>query len=133
MWEGAYIPQMQIRSNVTTIQISGTHTFDQHIDYRIITPLRNKNKINVEEAGSALEDQGGQMKLYLKIIGTTDDYRVQYDGEAMKKKIVADMKKEVQELKDAFKNKGKKKKKELELEKDAYFEWDDEKKIPDPL
>lgn len=127
-----YIPQMEIRSNVTTIQISGTHTFDQHIDYRIISPLRNKNKINVEEAGSALDDQGGQLKLFLKITGTTDDYRVQYDGEAMKQKIVSNMKKEVQELKDAFKNKGKKKKKELELEKDAYFEWD-EKKIPDPL
>lgn len=126
-----YIPQMEIRSNVTTIQISGTHTFDQRIDYRIISPLRNKNKINVEEAGNALEDQGGQLKLFLKITGTTDNYRVQYDGEAMKQKLVSNMKKEVQELKDAFKNKGKKKQKELELEKDDYFEWDDEKKIPD--
>jgi hypothetical protein len=127
-----YIPQMEIRSNVTTIQISGTHTFDQRIDYRIIAPLQNKNKINIEEAGSALEDQGGHLKLFLKITGTTDDYRVQYDGEAMKKKIASNLKKEVQELKDAFKSKGKKKKKELELEKDAYFEWDD-KKIPEPL
>jgi hypothetical protein len=127
-----YIPQMEIRSNVTTIQVSGTHTFDQYIDYRIITPLRSKNKVNVEEAGSALEDQGGQLKLFLKITGTTDNYRVQYDGEAMKQKLVSNMKKEVQELKDAFKNKGKKKQKELELEKDEYFEWD-EKKIPDPL
>lgn len=119
-----YIPQMEIRSNVTTLQISGTHTFDQHIDYRIITPLRNKNKVNVSEAAGAMEEQGGQMKLYLKITGTTDDYRIQYDTEAVKKKIVSDLKKEVQELKDAFKNKGIKKKKELELEKDDYFDWD---------
>ena len=42
----------------------------------------------------------------------------------MKKKIISDLKKEVQELKDAFKLKGKKKKKELELEKDEYFDWD---------
>ena len=116
---------MEVRTNVTTIQISGTHTFDQHIDYRVIAPLRNKNRINVNEAGTALEEQEGKMKVYLKITGTTDDYRVQYDTEAMKKKIVSDLKKEVQELKDAFKNKGKKKKKELELEKDDYFEdWD---------
>lgn len=119
-----YIPQMEIRSNVTTLQISGTHTFDQHIDYRIITPLRNKNKVNVTEAAGAMEEQGDQMKLYLKITGTTDDYRIQYDTEAVKKKIVSDLKKEVQELKDAFKNKGIKKKKELELEKDDYFDWD---------
>ena len=118
-----YIPQMEIRSNVTTIQISGTHTFDQRIDYHIISPLRNKNKINVEEAGTALDDQGGQLKLFLKITGTTDNYRVQYDGEAMKQKIVSNMKKEVQELKDAFKNKGKQKKKELELSTEE-FDWD---------
>jgi hypothetical protein len=65
------------------------------------------------------------MKLYLKITGTTDDYRVQYDTEAVKKKIVSDLKKEVQELKDAFKNKGKKKQKELELSTEE-FDWDNE-------
>lgn len=124
-----YIPQMEVRSNVTTIQISGTHTFDQQIDYRIITPLRNKNKVVTSEAGNALEEQGGTMKLYLKITGTTDNYRVQYDTEAVKKKIVADLKKEVQELKDAFKNKGKKKKKELELSTEE-FDWDNEIKQP---
>jgi hypothetical protein len=117
-----YIPQMQIRSNVTTLQISGTHTFDQQIDYRIVAPLRNKRKIDITEAGNALEEDNGQMKLFLKITGTTDNYKVQYDGEAFRKKIASDLKKEVQELKDAFKTKGKQKQKELELEKDEYFE-----------
>lgn len=120
-----YIPQMEVRSNVTTLQISGTHTFDQQIDYRIITPLRNKNKVNVTEATGAVEEQGGQLKLFLKVTGTTDDYRVQYDTEAVKKKIVSDLKKEVQELKDAFKNKGVKKKKEIELSTEE-FDWEDQ-------
>jgi len=120
-----YIPQMEVRTNVTTIKISGTHTFDQRIDYRVIAPLRNNKNINTMEAKGALEEDGsGQTKLFLKIIGTTDDYRVVYDTEAVKKKIASDLKKEVQELKDAFKNKGTKKKKELELEKDEYFDWD---------
>lgn len=118
-----YIPQMEVRTNVTTIQISGTHTFDQQIDYRLITPLRNKNRLNQAEATGAIEDQGGHLKLYLKITGTTDDYRVQYDTEAVKKKIVADLKKEVQELKDAFKTKGKQKKKELELSTEEFEDW----------
>lgn len=117
-----YIPQMQVRSNVTTLQISGTHTFDQHIDYRIVTPLMNKRKIDVNEAANALEEENGQLKLFLKITGTTDNYRVQYDGEAFRKKLATNLKKEVQELKDAFKTKGKQKQKELELEKDEYFE-----------
>jgi len=119
-----YIPQMQVRSNVTAIQISGTHTFDQHIDYRLITPLRNKKKIDVTEAANALEENNGQLKLFLKITGTTDDYKVQYDTEAFRKKLASELKKEVQELKDAFKTKGKQKQKELELEKDDYFDWD---------
>jgi hypothetical protein len=119
-----YIPQMVVRNNVTDLKISGTHTFDQQIDYHIITPLRSKKKINVSEAQTALEEDGnGRTKLYLKITGTTDNYRISYDTEAVKKKIGTDLKKEVQELKDAFKNKGKQKEKEAELEKDEYFDW----------
>lgn len=116
-----YIPQMEVRSNVTVLQISGTHTFDQHIDYRIVTPLNNRRKIDITEASGAIEEMEGRAKLYLKITGTTEDYRVQYDTEAVKKKIISDLKKEVQELKDVFKNK--KKKKEVELSKDE-FDWD---------
>jgi len=122
--KAVYIPQMEVRSNVTTIKISGTHTFSQQIDYHIIAPLRNNKNINSDEAKGALEEDGsGQTKLFLKITGTTDDYRVSYDTEAVKKKIATDLKKEVKELKEAFKNKGTKQKKELELEKDEYFDW----------
>ncbi len=120
-----YIPQMEIRSNLTTLQLSGTHTFDQRIDYRVVAPLRNKKKIDPDEAFGAIEqDNKGQLKVFLKITGTTDHYEVTYDKEAVKKKIGSDIKKEVQELKEAFKLKGKKKKKELELEKDEYFDWE---------
>lgn len=118
-----YIPQMEIRSNVTVMQLSGTHTFDQQLNYRVVAPLRNKKKINIEEAGSALEEMEGKTKIYLKITGTTDDYKVQYDTEAVKKKLASDLKKEVQELKDAFRLKGKQKKKELEVS-DEEFDWE---------
>ena len=69
------------------------------------------------------------MKIFLKITGTTDDYKVSYDKEAVKNKIVSDLKKEVIELKEAFKLKGKKKKKELEVEADDYFEWGDTTRV----
>jgi AsmA-like C-terminal region/Protein of unknown function len=120
-----YIPQMEIRSNVTTIQLSGTHTFNQHIDYRVIAPLRNKKKIDPDEAFGAIEqDSKGQSKIFLKITGTTDEYDVSLDKDAVKKKIASDFKKEVKELKDAFKLKGKQKKKELELS-DEEFDWEE--------
>jgi hypothetical protein len=123
--ETIYIPQMEIKSNATAIQLSGTHTFDQRIDYRVAAPLRSKRKIDPDEAFGAIEeDNKGQTKLFLKIAGTTDKYTVAYDREAVKKKIANDLKKEVKELKEAFQLKGKKRKKELELEKDEYFDWD---------
>lgn len=119
-----YLPQMEVKSNVTTIQVSGTHTFDQHIDYRVAAPLRNKKKIDPDEAFGAIEEDGsGKAKIFLKITGTTDDYDVSLDKDAVKKKIASDLKKEVQELKDAFKLKGQKKKKELELTEEE-FEWE---------
>ncbi len=119
-----YLPQMEVKTNVTTFQISGTHTFDQHIDYRVIAPLRNRKKIDPDEAFGAVEDDGtGKAKIFLKIIGTTDEYEISYDKDAVKKKIASDLKKEVQELKDAFKLKGQKKKKELELSTEE-FDWE---------
>ncbi len=115
---------MEVRTNVTSIKISGTHTFDQRIDYRLIAPLRNDKNVTSVEAKQALEEDGsGQSKLFLKIVGTADDYRVVYDSESVKKKIATDLKNEVQELKEAFKNKGTKEKKEVELEEDEYFDW----------
>jgi Asp-tRNA(Asn)/Glu-tRNA(Gln) amidotransferase B subunit len=62
-------------------------------------------------------------RLFLKITGTTDDYRIQYDTEAVRKKIASDLKKEVQELKEAFKSKSRKQQKEVELSQDEYFDW----------
>ncbi|NJN42623.1 MAG: AsmA-like C-terminal region-containing protein [Flammeovirgaceae bacterium] len=119
-----YLPKMEVSSNVTNIQLSGTHTFDQRIDYRVIAPLRNKKKIDKDEAFGALEeDTSGKAKVYLKITGTTNDYKVSYDKDAVKQKIASDLKKEVQELKEAFRLKGKLKKKELELS-DEEFDWD---------
>jgi hypothetical protein len=119
-----YIPQMQINSNVTSLVVSGTHTFDQHIGYHIITPLRGRKVNNDQEFVRAVElDEKGQTKLFLKITGTTDDYKIQYDTQAVKKKLVSDLKKEAKELRDAFRNKETQKKKELEIQEDEYFEW----------
>jgi hypothetical protein len=118
------IPQMEIRSNVTHITLRGTHHFDQTIDYRVTAPLRNKKKIDPDEAfGAVEEDNAGQAQVFLKILGTTDVYDVSYDKQALKQKLAGEMKKEFQEMREAFKRKGKQKKKELELS-DEEFDWD---------
>ncbi len=122
-----YLPQVEVGTNITSLKISGTHTFDQRIDYKVITPLRMKKKLDKDEAFGAIEQsRGGQSLLYLQITGTADDYEVSYDKAEVKKKIVADLKKEVEELKTAFKNKGLKENKTIELEEDDYFDWDEQ-------
>jgi hypothetical protein len=122
-----YLPEMEVRSNASNIKVSGTHTFDQHIDYRVVAPMVNKKRKDTDEAFGAIEDDGaGNPKLHLRITGTTSDYKISYDTEAVKKKIVNDLKQEVQELKNAFKNKGVEKKKELKLSEEEYFEWDND-------
>ncbi|ELR69761.1 hypothetical protein C900_04608 [Fulvivirga imtechensis AK7] len=121
-----YLPEMEVSSNVTDIRISGTHTFDQRIDYKVVAPLRSRRKIDKDEAfGAIQEDARGRTMLYLKIIGTTSDYRVLYDKESVKEKVISDLKKEVKELKEAFKNKGKEESETIELNEDDYFDWDD--------
>src|SRR5690606_24153806 len=85
-----YLPQMEVRSNVTDIRISGTHTFDQRINYRLVTPLRPKRFVEAAADGAIEHDSQGNSRLFLKITGTTDNYRILYDTEAVKKKIAND-------------------------------------------
>lgn len=119
-----FIPGMEIKSNLTTIQLSGTHTFDQRIDYHVIVPLSARKKINRQEAGDAyVEEKGGKSKLFLKITGTTDNYEISYDGAAVRQKIAGEFKDQVKSLKESFKPKETPKKKAA-LKEDDYFDWE---------
>ena len=119
-----FIPNMEVQSNVSNLLISGTHTFDQQIEYHVVVPfktLRNRN----DEMFGAVEDDGSGSKLHLIISGTTQDYAIEYDTKAVGKKIISDLKKEVNELKNAFKKK-EKSTEEITLNEDEYFEWDED-------
>jgi hypothetical protein len=41
-----FLPEMEIRSNVSNILISGTHTFDNNIDYHLSVPLKSFIRIS---------------------------------------------------------------------------------------
>ena len=111
-------------SNVSNITIGGTHSFDQRINYSVVAPFNNKNKIDKDAAFGSIEtSQSGKAKVFLRITGTTSDYDISYDKSAVKKEIISDLKREVQDLRDAFRKKGKKKKQEVELEEEDYFDW----------
>ncbi len=119
-----FLPEMQVSSNVSTIRISGTHTFDQNIKYHLMVPLKKFNRKDSDEAFGAIEsDNYGNLNLFLKFVGTTSDYRILYDTKAVKEKIRDDLRKEGEELKEVFRNKGRETRKKVELSDENYFEF----------
>ena len=123
-----FLPAMTVVSNVSSIQIHGTYTFDHHISYKVQVPLKKFITIKDKDAAfGAIQDDGlGNANLFLVIEGTTSDYEVRYDTQALKAKLREDIKKEGEELKHTFINKGNKKEEVKELNEDEYFDFDDE-------
>ncbi len=100
------IPNMEIKCNAFNIEVSGEHTFDNEIEYRIKLLLREwlankarKNKKENEEFGIEENDGLGSTALYLVIKGTTDKYKITYDSKKMKDQVKESLKKEKQEIK----------------------------------
>ena len=120
------LPYMSVRSNVSTIRVSGTHTFDQRIDYHIEVPLINKQRVDSDATYGAIRDDGtGKSHLLLRILGTIDEYEVLLDKAAVREKVKQGVKNEKEELKQIFQQKGQPLDTQ-ELEDDDYFEWDDD-------
>jgi hypothetical protein len=120
------IPDMLIKSSVSNISISGTHTFDHNMDYKLALPLKNLNKTHKdkdEAFGAIEEDEKGNGILHLTIKGTADNYKVAYDAKRTGAKIKGDLKKEKLELQNLFKQK-ENAQKTRELNKEEYFDFD---------
>ncbi|MCX7862270.1 MAG: hypothetical protein N2449_04685 [Bacteroidales bacterium] len=138
------IPNMEIKSNAFNIEVSGEHSFDNNIEYRIKLLLREwiankakKNKKENMEFGIEENDGLGSTSLYLVIKGTTDNYKITYDSKKMKEQVKESLKKEKQEIKTIlnqelglFKKDSLnllQQKKQEELKKPKFkIEWDEE-------
>tara|TARA_R110002012_G_scaffold296032_3_gene493076 strand:+ start:38879 stop:41368 length:2490 start_codon:yes stop_codon:yes gene_type:complete len=120
-----YLPEMSIQSNVSNILLQGTHTFNQEINYRLLVPLKNYKKEDSDAAFGAIEDSGEYSNLYLKIIGTTDDFEVSWDKKRSLQSVAERIREEGQTLKKIIKGEKlpDKDKKEAELNEEEYFDW----------
>jgi hypothetical protein len=125
-----FIPQMEIRSNVTNISVKGTHTFDQVMDYRLRIPLYTFIGRRTRMATDAGGEAEGVTNLFVAVTGTSDDYKIAYDKESAREKRRDDWQQEKQEFRNLLKGK-----KETEKEKEAqslpkqeseeeFFDWD---------
>lgn len=120
-----YLPETIIRSDISAVTIRGTHSFDQDIDYHVKVPVKSVLTGKRKEVPSAAAQANGSsgMHLLLRIVGTTDDYKIAYDGQAVKEKVAKDIRKEGKELKEVIKNKSARTQEAVELEDDEYFDW----------
>lgn len=102
-----YIPQMQIFTNALNLQLSGTHSFENIIDYKIQLNLLKLLTAKFEKSsGSTVQfdkSTEGFLNLYLTMTGPADSPLIRYDKKAVKEKIAGDLKQEKNELKAVLK------------------------------
>lgn len=79
------IPRMTIGSNALDVVASGTHTFDNQVDYRFDFRFRDlQNKSNQSEFGEIVDDGLG-FRVYLRMLGDLYDPEFSWDKEMKKK------------------------------------------------
>ena len=104
------IPKMEIKSSAINITTSGTHTFDNKINYKIKLSLNEllakkakKAKKENNEFGEVADDGLGRTDLFLSMTGTVDNPIIKYDSKSAMQKIKQDLKIEKQTLKTILK------------------------------
>jgi hypothetical protein len=105
-----YIPNTEIKTSALNLEISGEHSFDNKINYRIKVLLSEilagkarRQKKEIDEFGVIENDGKNRTKLLLLISGTTDDYKITYDTQGVKETIKESLIKEKETVKEILK------------------------------
>lgn len=108
--EKVIIPRMEITSSALNIYASGTHSFDNMVDYHfqltlsdLLSKKAKKAKKENEEFGVIADDGLGRTQLFLSMSGAIDDPKISYDALGAKEKFKEDIKNEKQTLKKILK------------------------------
>ncbi len=73
------IPSMTIRSSALDMDVSGTHTFSNKIDYRFAFRFRDLKEKSVESEFGEEVDDGTGMKIYMRMYGDLDNPTIEWD------------------------------------------------------
>ena len=132
------IPAMEIKSSALSVFLSGTHTFEQEIDYSIKLLLsellsntfRKKNTTINNEFGEVNEEGQIFTTVYLKMTGNTDDPIISFDGLKIKEDIQESINTEIETIKTIIKEDvfNVEEPSEKEEGQDVIIEWEDEEK-----
>lgn len=124
-----HIPPMAISSNVTRIVVSGTHSFENDINYEFIVPFKRsfKRKDKDQAFGKIEDDSLSGMLLFLKLRGNADHYTHSLNFGKLGSQLIKKFFKQTGVLKDLLIGNYKPKKKEYQgLSQDEYFDFEDE-------
>ena len=134
-------PTMDIKSSAMDITVSGTHTFDQHIDYSIALYLRDILIQKDQSEFGQVEDDGLGNRFFLSMSGTVDDPTFGYDRLARKEQKKQEWQEEKETFKELIRDQFSRKKEEKKAEEEEQksnvtikVDWgeEDEKKQEKP-
>jgi hypothetical protein len=140
-----YIPQFQINSSAMNLSCSGTHDFNNFIDYHFKVTLNEllsrKRKREVpknKEFDEIEEDQEGKTTLFISMTGNIENPKIKFDKKELKKYVKDEIKNEKQTVKQLLKedfglfkkDKNLKEKTESKNSKNKEFEveWEEDTK-----
>ena len=107
-----YVPGMEIKSSVVDLNLMGTHTFGNELDYHFSIALsdllaarfhkKNPGYNSQSDFGPVEEDKRKPLMIYVSMKGTADDPVFSYDKKAVRDRIAREVKNQKSELKQAF-------------------------------
>lgn len=104
------IPKTSINSSAINIQVSGTHTFDNMVDYHIrlllselLAKRKRADKKLDDELSLVENDPENKRSVFIVMTGPADHPTIRYDRKGAKEKIKEDIRQEKQNLKSILK------------------------------
>ena len=100
------IPKTAIKNSALNLDLSGTHTFDNEINYHIqllISELLAKKRQKKDDEFGPVEKENNKRSAFISMTGTVDNPIIKYDREGLKEKIRSDLKQEKQSIKELLK------------------------------
>lgn len=78
------IPRMEIRSSALDIDLTGTHSFDDVIDYRFGFRFRDLKERPTDSEFGEIIDDGTGIRVYMRMYGPLDNPTIEWDKQAKK-------------------------------------------------
>jgi len=97
------IPKMDIKNSALNISVSGWHGFDDQIDYRFGFLFRDIKAKKVDAEFGEVAEDGTGMAVYLRMYGTLEQPKFDWDKQAKQDQFKEDIKAEKETIKSMLK------------------------------